>query len=53
MMKRDPVSKACDVYSYGILVWELVTMEKPFPHVIHPFMLLPKVLNGEVSCVEW
>ena len=52
-MKRDPVSKACDVYSYGILVWELVTLQKPFSHVIPEYMVLYEVLNGEVSCVEW
>jgi len=25
MMQREPVSKLCDVYSYGISLWELVT----------------------------
>ena len=51
MMKRDPVSKACDVYSYGILCWELLSQEKPFSHVIPQYMVLFEVLKGEVSCV--
>jgi len=53
MMRRDPVSKACDVYSYGILIWELVTQEKPFSHIVPQYMVFFEVLKGDVSCVEW
>jgi len=50
MMNRDPVSKLCDVYSYGgIFVWELVTLKQPFSDVFPPFMVMPKVAAGEVG----
>jgi len=49
MMKRDPVSKMCDVYSYGIFVWELVTRELPFSNVFPQFMVMNKVVLGEVG----
>jgi len=52
MMKRDPVSKACDVYSYGILCWELLSQQKPFSHVNPQYMVLFEVLKGEVGCAE-
>ena len=48
MMQRDPVSKLCDVYSYGIFVWELVTWKQPFSDVFPPFMVMTKVAAGEV-----
>ncbi len=47
--------KACsswDVYSYGILLWELVTHKNPFSHLnlripAQEFELQTKILNGE------
>ena len=49
MMQREPVSKLCDVYSYGIFLWELLTQQQPFADVFPSFMVMPKVLAGEVS----
>jgi len=49
MMQRDPVSKLCDVYSFGIFVWELVTRKQPFSDVFPPFMVMTKVAAGEVG----
>lgn len=49
MMQRDPVSKLCDVYSFGIFVWELVTWKQPFADVFPPFMVMTKVAAGEVG----
>ena len=49
MMEGVPVSKSCDVYSYGIFVWELVTQELPFSDVKPPFMVMPRVMAGEVG----
>ena len=30
---KKPISKQCDVYSYGIVVWELLTHKIPFEDV--------------------
>jgi len=48
MVRRDPVSKSCDVYSYGIFAWEIITQKKPFSDVIE-FELPQKVAAGEVG----
>ncbi len=42
---ENPISKAWDVYSYGMVVWELLTHKVPFEDV--PDVLLPnKIING-------
>ena len=47
-MMKKPASKPCDVYSYGVLLWELVTHDQPFKD--HPPLLTPsEVVKGEVS----
>jgi len=48
MMQREPLSKLCDVYSYGIFLWELLTQQQPFADVFPSFMVMTKVLAGEV-----
>jgi len=48
MIRKDPTSKACDVYSFGIFLWEILTRKEPFPDVIQ-FALLQKVLDGMVG----
>ena len=30
VLENKPISKQCDVYSYGIVVWELLTHKIPF-----------------------
>lgn len=47
MMRREPVSKSCDVYSYGVLMWEIVTQKKPFSDVMG-YLIPMKVAAGEV-----
>ena len=33
VLENKPTSKQCDVYSYGIVVWELLTHKIPFEDV--------------------
>jgi len=48
MLEREEVSKSCDVYSYGILLWAIITHKVPFEDVLY-YLVPPKVLEGEVS----
>ena len=49
--KGNPVSKLCDVYSYGILLWEIITFQQPFANIIC-FLVPQKVMDGEVSATD-
>ena len=51
VFKGTPVSKLCDVYSYGILLWEIVTYQQPFADCI-PFLVPLKVMDGKVSATD-
>ena len=33
VMKGDPYDHSCDVYSFGLLVWEVMNQERPFAHL--------------------
>jgi len=48
MLRREEVSKFCDVYSYGVLVFEIATQEIPFPDVL-PIMVPAMIVEGKVS----
>ena len=48
MLRRKPVSKASDVYSFRIFLWELLTRKEPFSD-ISPIFVPSKVYTGEVS----
>jgi len=45
---REPVSKSCDIYSYGIVLWEIVTQQVPFSGMQY-FEIMKKVAAGEVG----
>ena len=47
MLREHPTSKKCDVYSYAIILWELVSFELPFQGVAE-LMIPARVINGEV-----
>ena len=43
------MSKLCDVYSFGIFLWELITQQQPFSDVKPKFKVMAKVGDGEVG----
>ena len=46
MLALPPVvSAACDIYSYGVLAWTVVTGEKPWLGVEHVDVTLPRMLE--------
>ena len=48
VMDNEPVTKQSDVYSYGILLWELMTHKVPFSDLSGP-AVISKVLEGKVG----
>ena len=51
MVRKEPLSKAADVYSYGILLWEIITQKAPFSDV-NSYEVPAKVAAGEVGKVN-
>ena len=51
MLRREKVSKSCDVYSYAVLLFEIATQELPFPDVL-PIMVPAMILDGKVGDSE-
>ncbi|GBB90454.1 hypothetical protein RclHR1_01740031 [Rhizophagus clarus] len=47
IFKGSPFSKESDVYSMGMIMWELTTGCKPFSDVEHDHNLIYKILDGK------
>ncbi|GBB90453.1 hypothetical protein RclHR1_01740030 [Rhizophagus clarus] len=47
VFKGSTFSKEADIYSFGMIMWELTTGCKPFAHVEHDINLIYKILDGE------
>ena len=50
VLENKPISKQCDVYSYGIVVWELLTHKIPFEdtltdHELHKVVVMDKKVS--------
>ena len=50
LLREEPASQKCDVYSYAIVLWELATFQVPFEGV-GELMIPGKVFEGEVYTV--
>ena len=51
MLRREKVSKSCDVYSYAVLLFEIATQQNPFAEVV-PIMVPTLVAEGKVRDSE-
>ncbi|RGB38463.1 kinase-like domain-containing protein [Rhizophagus diaphanus] len=47
IFKGSSFSKETDIYSFGMIMWELTTGCKPFANVKHDIHLIYKILDGE------
>eukprot|EP01094_Clydonella_sp_ATCC50884_P022511 TRINITY_DN5199_c0_g1_i1.p1 TRINITY_DN5199_c0_g1~~TRINITY_DN5199_c0_g1_i1.p1 ORF type:complete len:889 (-),score=160.18 TRINITY_DN5199_c0_g1_i1:230-2896(-) len=46
ILRSDSYSFAADIYSFGMIVWEIVNMKEPFSN-LNPTDIVPEVLSGE------
>jgi len=46
VLLNKPYDESCDVYSFGIVLWELLTQQDPFPEIDTLNMMLDQVVNG-------
>jgi serine/threonine protein kinase len=47
IFKGSKFTKEADIYSLGMIMWELTTSCKPFDNVKHDIQLVYKILDGE------
>ena len=48
VLRSERVSKSCDIYSYGILLFEIATLEMPFSDV-SSIMVPSMIAEGKVG----
>ena len=46
VMQRQPYTEKADVYSYGIMLWELITREQPFAEYTFQYQVEDDVIRG-------
>ncbi|POG73185.1 kinase-like domain-containing protein, partial [Rhizophagus irregularis DAOM 181602=DAOM 197198] len=47
IFKGSKFTKEADIYSFGMIMWELTTGCKPFNNIKHDHSLIYKILDGE------
>ena len=48
VIKQEPYCESCDVFSYGTVLWELVTHEVPFDGLNAEFPIMVAITTGKV-----
>ncbi|PKY47192.1 kinase-like protein [Rhizophagus irregularis] len=46
LLRGDHYTKSADIYSFGLIMWELSTCEKPFSDRAHDIQLASQICNG-------
>lgn len=52
VLEMKPYSKAADVYSFGMVCWELVSRQVPFQHLENPVQMAQCIIAGERPTVR-
>ena len=47
VLSKKPYTKESDIYSFGMIMWEITTGKKPFHDRPHNYLLISDILNGE------
>jgi len=47
VLSKKPYTKKSDIYSFGMIMWEFITGEKPFHNRPHDYCLILDILKGE------
>ena len=45
--KSDPINKKCDVFSFSLVVWELIEHKVPYHHYVSGYKVLNAIIRGE------
>ena len=44
---KQPYSEKVDVYSFGVLLWQMITLQQPYAYANNNVVIGRVVLNGE------